>query len=69
MNVSLFLSGIFQLQQNSYDADLIYVPLEVARQLFDYENEATQIEVKLSPTADEQQVMSAIKRRQRVLLR
>lgn len=59
---SLFLSGIFQLQQNSYDADLIYVPLEVARQLFDYENEATQIEVKLSPTADEQQVMSAIAR-------
>ena len=50
------------MQQNSYDADLIYVPLEVARQLFDYENEATQIEVKLSPTADEQQVMSAIAR-------
>ena len=25
---SLFVSGIFQLQQNSYDADLIYVPLE-----------------------------------------
>ena len=59
---SLFVSGIFQLQQNSYDADLIYVPLEVARQLFDYESEASQIEIKLSPGANEQQVMRAISR-------
>ena len=59
---SLFLSGVFQLQQNSYDSDLIYVPLDVARQLFDYETEATQVEVKLAPTADEQEVMHAISR-------
>lgn len=57
---SLFLSGIFQLQQNSYDADLIYVPLDVARELFDYESEATQVEVKLHPSANESQVMRAI---------
>ena len=57
---SLFVSGIFQLQQNSYDADLIYVPLDVARGLFDYETEATQIEVKLAPGANEQQVMRGI---------
>ena len=57
---SVFISGIFQLQQNSYDADLIYVPLDMARQLFDYETEATQIEVKLTPGASEQQVMRAI---------
>ncbi len=57
---SVFVSGIFQLQQNSYDADLIYVPLDMARQLFDYETEATQIEVKLTPGADEQQVMHGI---------
>ena len=57
---SLFVSGIFQLQQNSYDADLIYVPLDVARDLFDYETEATQIEVKLTEGADELQVMSAL---------
>lgn len=57
---SLFVSGIFQLQQNSYDADLIYVPLDVARSLFDYESEATQIEVKLAPGADEGQVMRSI---------
>ena len=57
---SLFLSGIFQLRQNDYDADLIYVPLDMARDLFDYETEATQIEVKLAPGANEQQVMRAI---------
>jgi ABC-type lipoprotein release transport system permease subunit len=57
---SLFLSGVFQLQQNSYDADLIYVPLEMARELFDYETEATQVEVKLAPGANEQEAMSAI---------
>jgi len=48
------------LQQNSYDADLIYVPLEMARELFDYETEATQVEVKLAPGANEQEAMSAI---------
>lgn len=57
---SLFVSGIFQLQQNSYDADLIYVPLEMTRGLFDYDTQATQIEVKLSPGASESQVMKAI---------
>ena len=59
---SLFVSGIFQLQQNSYDADLIYVPLDVAQELFDYETEATQIEVKLAPNANEQQVMQAVEK-------
>ncbi len=57
---SVFASAIFQLQQNSYDADLIYVPLDMARDLFDYETEATQIEVKLAPDANEQQVMDDI---------
>ena len=59
---SVFVAGIFQLQQNSYDADLIFVPLDMARQLFDYGTEATQIEVKLAPGASEQQVMDAISR-------
>lgn len=57
---SLFASGVFQLQQNSYDADLIYVPLDMARRLFDYPAEATQIEVKLVPGASESTVMDGI---------
>ena len=59
---SVFVSGIFQLQQNSYDTDLIYVPLDMARDLFDYETEATQVEVKLAPGASEGEVMAAIAR-------
>ena len=57
---SVFVSGIFQLQQNSYDADLIYVSLDMARELFDYDTQATQVEVKLAPGASERQVMDAI---------
>ena len=57
---SVFVSGVFQLQQNSYDADLIYVPLEMAMELFDYETEATQIELRLVPGANERQVMRGI---------
>ncbi len=57
---SVFVSGVFQLQQNSYDADLIYVPLEMAMNLFDYETEATQIELRLAPGANERQVMRSI---------
>jgi len=59
---SLFVSGIFQLQQNSYDADLMYVPLDMARELFDYDTQASRVEVKLAPGADEQQVMHSIEK-------
>ena len=57
---SVFLSGVFQLQQNSYDADLIFVPLDLAKELFDYDTQATQIEVRLASGASEHQVMHDI---------
>lgn len=57
---SLFVSAVFQVQQTSYDQDMIFVPLDFARNLFDYETEATQIELKLSPRARESQVMKDI---------
>ncbi|MBO4871657.1 MAG: ABC transporter permease [Muribaculaceae bacterium] len=59
---SLFVSGVFQLQQNSYDNDLIYVPIDLARKLFDYDTQATAIEVCLTPDADETAVMSEFQR-------
>ena len=59
-NDSLFVSGVFQLSQNNYDADLIYVPLSMARKLFDYPTQATQVEVTLLPDADEDAVIAAI---------
>lgn len=57
---SLFVSGVFQLQQNSYDSDLIFVPLDMARRLFDYPSQASQIEVKLKPGANEEVAMQQI---------
>ena len=60
MSDSLFVSSIFQVQQNSYDQDLIFVPLDFARNLFDYESEASQIELKLSPGANLKTVMRQV---------
>ena len=57
---SLFVSSIFQVQQNSYDQDMIFVPLDFARNLFDYDAQASQIELKLSKEANEQKVMKDI---------
>lgn len=59
---SLFVSAIFQVQQNSYDQDLIFVPIDFARNLFDYETEATQIEIKLKPGAKEKDVMKRLQK-------
>lgn len=57
---SVFVSSIFQVQQNSYDQDLIFVPLDFARNLFDYESEASQIELKLRPGSNPQAVMRQV---------
>ncbi len=59
-NDSVFVSGVFQMQQNGYDADLIYVPIELTRDIFDYTSEATRVELKLSPDASEEAVMNQL---------
>lgn len=59
-NDSVFVSGVFQMQQNGYDADLIYVPIDLARELFDYTSEATRIELSLDFTASEAAVMQQL---------
>ncbi len=43
---SLVVSGVFQINQAEYDADMVIVPIETARYLLDYTTEATAIEVK-----------------------
>lgn len=57
---SLFVKGIFQVQQSSYDQDLIFVPIDKARELFDYDTEATQIELKLKDGAPEKDVIKQL---------
>lgn len=59
---SLIVGGVFQLEQAEYDADLIIIPLENARQLLDYDSEASAIEIKLSPTASVTNTKDAIQK-------
>ena len=59
---SLLVSSIFQVQQDTYDKDLIIVPLDFARNLFDYEQEASQIELRLKPGAREEAVMKSLEK-------
>ena len=57
---SLYISAIFQTEQYTYDQDLVFVPIDVTRKLFDYDTQATSIEVKLAKNTDETVVMSHI---------
>ena len=42
---SVRVSGVFQTKQNDYDDDMVIVPIDLARHLFQYDNEATSLEV------------------------
>lgn len=57
---SLYISAIYQADQSTYDRDMIYVPLDVTRHLFDYTDEATSIEVKLAKNTDKTAKMAEI---------
>lgn len=48
-----FVSGIFSVQQNEYDNQYVLVSLNLARELFEYdENSVSSIEIKLADGAD-----------------
>lgn len=57
---SLFIGGVYQIEQSDYDRDMILIPIDMARHLFDYEREASAIEVRLRRGADEARVMRDI---------
>ncbi len=50
----IFISSIFRTDQTNYDDQLAIVPLSVAREMFSYTTEATAIELRLIPEADEE---------------
>lgn len=55
---SLLISSIYQTDQNTYDRDMIFIPIEVARKLLSYDNNiATAVEIKLRKNADETAVI------------
>lgn len=57
---SLYVSAIYQTDQNTYDRDMVYIPISVARQLLHYTTEATAIEVKLAENVDETAIIRQI---------
>lgn len=60
-NGNLFMTGVFTVNQPEYDDQLVIVPLEFARELFDYTTEATSLEIKLKPGVNEDKTIARIK--------
>lgn len=46
---SIQITGILETRQSDYDSNSVYVPIEVARGLFQYDTQASSIAVKASP--------------------
>lgn len=57
---NIYPSGFFSIQQD-FDSEYVFIPIEVAREIFDYENELTAIEIKLDKGADSDLVKTALK--------
>ncbi len=60
----VYCSGVFSISQSESDNKFVYVPIEVAKQLFDYTTEATLLEIKVT---DEQNVGEVQKEAQNIL--
>lgn len=58
---TVYAAGVYQVEQSEYDRDMIIVPMDVARFLYNYRTEATGVEISLAAGADEGQVMQAVK--------
>ena len=57
---SVCFTGVFQAQQAQFDENMVVVPIDVARGLFQYDNEASAIEIKVSAGASTGDVASRI---------
>lgn len=60
---TLVVTGVYQTNEPDYDAETVYIPLDVARRLYDYTTEASSIDVALEPGADAATVVKALERR------
>lgn len=60
---SVFLSGIFVVNQPEYDDQYIIVPIDLARRLFDYKaNTVSNIQLKINPQAQPAKVKAEIRK-------
>ncbi|MCM1504170.1 MAG: ABC transporter permease [Muribaculum sp.] len=49
---TLFVGGVFQMDQAEFDTDMAIIPLEAMRHLLNYDTEASAIEIKVAPAFD-----------------
>lgn len=56
----IYLSGIFAVEQE-FDSKYVFLPISFARELLGYTEEASAIEVRLKPGADEKKAQKAIR--------
>ena len=57
---SVMVAGIFHTKQKEYDEDMVIVPIELARHLFQYDTEATSLEITVRPGTPLRQVKDRI---------
>ena len=57
---SVRISGVYQSRQKEYDEDMVVVPIGMARHLFQYEDEATGLEIKVGKGSDASAVKAAV---------
>lgn len=57
---SVRVAAVYRSDQQQYDQDGVIIPIEAARQLFQYDSEASAIEVKLRPGVDAESAVVAI---------
>jgi ABC-type lipoprotein release transport system permease subunit len=60
--IDILISGTFGINQPDYDNNLMLVPLAFARELFDYTDEVTAVEIRLKPGSDIDQCTSRFKK-------
>ncbi|MDE7135675.1 MAG: FtsX-like permease family protein, partial [Muribaculaceae bacterium] len=46
---SVLMAGVFQVERQEYDNDMMFVPLSVLRSLLNYDDEASMIEIRVEP--------------------
>lgn len=55
--------AVFQSNQSDFDENLVIVDLDLARELLQYDSEASAIEIKLTPGADPQKISAELSHR------
>ena len=56
----VYLSAVFAVQQE-FDSKYVIISLDLARELLQYKNEVTDIEIRLDPSADMEQIQEKVK--------